>query len=68
MKFGDTLRSSERTMGAPPYTSRQAALRGGLSDSVAALTINMVCGSELKAVALAAQAIATGASEIVVAG
>ena len=36
--------------------ARQAALRGGLSDTVAALTINMVCGSGLKAVALGAQA------------
>jgi acetyl-CoA C-acetyltransferase len=48
--------------------ARQAALQGGLADTVAALTINMVCGSGLKAVALAAQAIATGAAEIVVAG
>jgi len=48
--------------------ARQAALRGGLSDSVSALTINMVCGSGLKAVALAAQAIAHGEAEIVVAG
>src|SRR5271154_5321317 len=48
--------------------ARQAAVQGGLADSVAALTINMVCGSGLKAVALAAQAIATGAAEIVVAG
>jgi acetyl-CoA C-acetyltransferase len=48
--------------------ARQAALRGGLADSVSALTINMVCGSGLKAVALAAQAIATGDSEIAVAG
>src|ERR1700744_6681236 len=37
--------------------ARQAALRGGLADTVAAMTINMVCGSGLKAVALAAQAI-----------
>jgi acetyl-CoA C-acetyltransferase len=48
--------------------ARQAALRGGLADSVGALTINMVCGSGLKAVSLAAQAIANGDSEIVVAG
>ena len=48
--------------------ARQAALQGGLADTVAAMTINMVCGSGLKAVALAAQAIATGAAEIVVAG
>src|SRR5271167_4165012 len=48
--------------------ARQAALFGGLSASVAALTINKVCGSGLKAVALAAQAIQTGNAEIVVAG
>jgi len=48
--------------------ARQAALQGGLSDTVAALTINMVCGSGLKAVALAAQAIMAGDAEIVVAG
>jgi acetyl-CoA C-acetyltransferase len=48
--------------------ARQAALFGGLSASVAALTINKVCGSGLKAVALAAQAIDTGNAEVVVAG
>jgi len=48
--------------------ARQAGLRGGLSNHVAAMTINKVCGSGLKAVALAAQAIETGNSEIVVAG
>ena len=48
--------------------ARQAALFGGLSHEVAALTINKVCGSGLKAVGLAAQAIQTGNAEIVVAG
>ena len=48
--------------------ARQAALGGGLPDRVAALTINKVCGSGLKAVMLAAQAIANGDAEIVVAG
>jgi acetyl-CoA C-acetyltransferase len=48
--------------------ARQAAIHGGLSPAAGALTINMVCGSGLKAVALAAQAIQTGNSEIVVAG
>ncbi len=48
--------------------ARQAALKGGLSDSVAALTINKVCGSGLKAVMLAAQGIATGDIDIAVAG
>jgi len=48
--------------------ARQAALLGGLPDEVGAMTINKVCGSGLKAVALAAQAIQTGNSSIVVAG
>ncbi len=48
--------------------ARQAALRAGLSDTTSAFTINMVCGSGLKAVALAAHAIAAGDSEIAVAG
>ena len=48
--------------------ARQAALTGGLADTVSAMTINMVCGSGLKAVALAAQAVMTGTAEVVVAG
>jgi acetyl-CoA C-acetyltransferase len=48
--------------------ARQAALRGGLGEHVAAITINKVCGSGLKAVMLAAQGIATGDIEIAVAG
>ena len=48
--------------------ARQAALNGGLADRVAALTINKVCGSGLKAVMLAAQGIATGDIDIAVAG
>src|SRR3954462_1494353 len=48
--------------------ARQAAIYGGLSPAVGAMTINKVCGSGLKAVGLAAQAIQTGNSSIVVAG
>jgi len=48
--------------------ARQAALYGGLEPAVSALTINQVCGSGLKAVALAAQAIETRNAEMVVAG
>jgi len=48
--------------------ARQAALRGGLHDRVAALTINKVCGSGLKAVMLAAQGITAGDADVVVAG
>src|SRR3984957_18722262 len=48
--------------------ARQAALHGGLAPSVSAMTINKVCGSGLKAVGLAVQAIQTGNAEIVIAG
>ena len=49
-------------------SARQAALRGGLNPRVAAMTINKVCGSGLKAVALAAQNIMLGEIDIAVAG
>jgi acetyl-CoA C-acetyltransferase len=48
--------------------ARQAAIHGGVSPAASAMTINKVCGSGLKAVALAAQAIQTGNAEIVIAG
>jgi acetyl-CoA C-acetyltransferase len=48
--------------------ARQAALRGGLHPRVAAMTINKVCGSGLKAVALAAQNVMLGESDVIVAG
>ena len=53
-------------MGQNP--ARQAALGGGLPDTVGALTVNKVCGSGLKTVMLAAQGIATGDIDIAVAG
>lgn len=48
--------------------ARQAAIKAGLPVSVPAMTINVVCGSGLKAVMLAAQAVMTGNAEIVIAG
>ena len=48
--------------------ARQAVLKAGLPDSVPALTINIVCGSGLKAVNMAAQAIIAGDADIIVAG
>ena len=56
------------TAGLGQNPARQAAIYGGLPPEVGALTINKVCGSGLKAVSLAAQAIQTGNSEVVVAG
>jgi acetyl-CoA C-acetyltransferase len=54
--------------GSGQNPARQAALNGGLLDSVAAMTINKVCGSGLKAVMLAAQGIAVGDIDVAVAG
>jgi acetyl-CoA C-acetyltransferase len=48
--------------------ARQAAIYGGIPANVGAMTINKVCGSGLKAIALASQAIQTGNAEVVVAG
>ena len=48
--------------------ARQAALHGGLPNTVSAVTVNKVCGSGLKAVMMAAQGVALGDTEIVVAG
>ena len=48
--------------------ARQAALRGGLPDTVSAVTVNKVCGSGLKAVMMAAQGVQLGDTEMVVAG
>lgn len=48
--------------------ARQAALKAGLPPEVSALTVNMVCGSGLRAVALASQAVKLGDAEVVVAG
>jgi len=56
------------TAGIGMNGARQASLRAGVSDKVPAMTINMVCGSGLRATHLAAQAIKAGDSEIVVAG
>jgi acetyl-CoA C-acetyltransferase len=61
--FGNVI-----SAGVGQNPARQAALNGGLSNEVAALTINKVCGSGLKAVMLASQAVALGDVEIAVAG
>jgi acetyl-CoA C-acetyltransferase len=48
--------------------ARQAAIKGGIPDTVGAMTVNKVCGSGLKAVMLAAQAIRAGDADVIVAG
>jgi acetyl-CoA C-acetyltransferase len=61
--FGNVLQAG---LGQNP--ARQAALAAGVPDSVGAFTVNKVCGSGLKSVMLAAQAIRAGDAEVVVAG
>ena len=56
------------TAGAGQNTARQAAMQAGLPHAVPAMTLNKVCGSGLKALHLAAQAIRCGDADIVIAG
>src|SRR5947207_4260520 len=56
------------TAGSGQNPARQASIKAGLPTSIPAMTINVVCGSGLKAVMLAAQAVATGNADIVIAG
>ncbi|MBI2768408.1 MAG: acetyl-CoA C-acetyltransferase [Burkholderiales bacterium] len=65
---GEVIMGQVLAAGAGQNPARQASLKAGLPKEVPALTINAVCGSGLKAVMLAAQSIAWGDSEIVVAG
>src|SRR5256714_332777 len=67
-KVSECIMGNVISAGLGQNPARQAALNGGLPPEVAALTINKVCGSGLKAIGLAAQGIQTGNAEIVVAG
>ena len=67
-QVGDAINGQVLAAGAGQNPARQAWLKGGGTKETPALTINAVCGSGLKAVMLAAQAVATGDSEIVIAG
>ena len=67
-KVDECIMGNVVSAGLGQNPARQAALGGGLPDTVGAMTINKVCGSGLKAVGLAAQAVQTGNAEIVVAG
>ncbi len=65
---GEVILGQVLAAGAGQNPARQALMKSGLPKEIPALTINAVCGSGLKAVMLAAQAVATGDSEIVIAG
>ena len=67
-QIGEVILGQVLAAGAGQNPARQASLKAGVPKEVPALTINAVCGSGLKAVMLAAQAIHFGDSEIVVAG
>ncbi|MDM0034044.1 acetyl-CoA C-acetyltransferase [Variovorax sp. J22P271] len=67
-QIGEVIMGQVLTAGSGQNPARQALLKSGIAKETPALTINAVCGSGLKAVMLAAQAVATGDSEIVIAG
>jgi acetyl-CoA C-acetyltransferase len=67
-QIGEVIMGQVLTAGAGQNPARQAMMKAGVAQETPALTINAVCGSGLKAVMLAAQAVAWGDSEIVVAG
>ena len=64
----DVIMGQVLTAGVGQNPARQAAMRAGIPQETPAMTINHVCGSGLRAVHLAAQAIACGDSDVVVAG
>jgi len=67
-QVGEVIMGQVLAAGAGQNPARQATLKAGLAKETPSLTINAVCGSGLKAVMLAAQSVAWGDSEIVVAG
>jgi len=67
-QVGEVIMGQILAAGCGQNPARQALLKAGIAQETPAMTINAVCGSGLKAIMLAAQAIATGDSDIVVAG
>jgi acetyl-CoA C-acetyltransferase len=67
-QVGEVIMGQVLAAGVGQNPARQAVIKSGLPKEIPGLTINAVCGSGLKAVMLAAQAVATGDSEIVIAG
>jgi len=67
-QVSDVIMGQVLTAGSGQNVARQASIKAGLPTAVPAMTINKVCGSGLKAVMLAANAVIAGDSEIVVAG
>ncbi len=67
-QIGEVILGQVLAAGVGQNPARQAVIKSGIAKETPGLTINAVCGSGLKAVMLAAQAVATGDSEIVIAG
>ena len=67
-QIGEVIMGQVLAAGVGQNPARQATLKAGLAKETPSLTINAVCGSGLKAVMLAAQSVAWGDSEIVIAG
>ena len=67
-QIGEVIMGQVLAAGAGQNPARQALIKSGLAKETPAMTINAVCGSGLKAVMLAAQAVAWGDSDIVIAG
>ena len=67
-QIGEVIMGQVLTAGVGQNPARQAVIKSGLPNAVPAMTINVVCGSGLKAVMLGAQAIRDGDSDIVIAG
>ena len=67
-QIGEVIMGQVLAAGSGQNPARQAVIKSGLAQATPALTINAVCGSGLKAVMLAAQAVAFGDSDIVIAG
>ncbi len=67
-QIGEVIMGQVLAAGVGQNPARQAMMKAGIAKETPALTINAVCGSGLKAVMLAAQAVAWGDSEIVIAG
>ncbi len=67
-QIGEVIMGQVLAAGAGQNPARQAVIKSGLNQGTPGLTINAVCGSGLKAVMLAAQAVAYGDSDIIIAG
>ncbi|CAN7217537.1 acetyl-CoA C-acetyltransferase [Polaromonas sp. LjRoot131] len=67
-QIGEVILGQVLTAGVGQNPARQSVIKAGFPNGIPGLTINAVCGSGLKSVMLAAQAVATGDSEIVIAG